>query len=329
MKFTRSYAALTAAALLMTLMSSGCATDATASIPEATQEQTVDLANEMELDMTPLAAAPPVSTVLSPVASGTAVVKNQSAIIDYSNTKDGYVMIGWIGGGSARIKVQSTGPSGTTYTYNLNNTGSYETFPLSDGSGSYKITVLRNTSGTKYAIAQTLNTSVNLKDEFAPFIRPNQYVNYTGSTKAVGLAAQLTAGKSDVLTKVSSIYDYVIKNISYDKALAQSVQSGYLPNLDNVLARKKGICFDYAALMTAMLRSQNVATKLVVGYTGTVYHAWINVYSPEQGWIDGVISFDGKTWKLMDPTFASSGKSSDSIMKYIGNGKNYQAKYLY
>ena len=64
MKFTRSYAALTAAALLLTVLSSGCGTNATASIPEATQEQTVDLADQMELDMTPLAAAPPVSTVL-------------------------------------------------------------------------------------------------------------------------------------------------------------------------------------------------------------------------------------------------------------------------
>ncbi len=329
MKFHRSYATLTAAALLMAVLSSGCGANATASIPEPTLEQFVDLADQMELDMTPLAGEPPVSSVLSPVASGKAVAKNQSAMIDYSNTTDGYVMIAWIGGGSARIKVQTTGPSGTTYTYNLNNQGSYETFPLSDGSGTYKITVLRNTSGTKYAIAQTLSASVKLKDEFAPFLRPNQYVNYTSATKAVALAAQLSADKSDVLDTVGGIYDYVIKNISYDKALAQSVQSGYLPNLDNVLAKKQGICFDYAALMTAMLRSQNVATKLVVGYTGTVYHAWINVYSPEQGWIDGVISFDGKTWKLMDPTFASSGKSSDNIMQYIGNGKNYQAKYLY
>ena len=39
--------------------------------------------------------------------------------------------------------------------------------------------------------------------------------------------------------------------------------------------------------------------------------------------------FDGKTWQRMDPTFASSGKKSDAIMKYIGDGKNYTVKYLY
>ena len=42
-----------------------------------------------------------------------------------------------------------------------------------------------------------------------------------------------------------------------------------------------------------------------------------------------MIFFDGADWKLMDPTFASSGKQSESIMKYINNPKNYSAKYLY
>ena len=96
-----------------------------------------------------------------------------------------------------------------------------------------------------------------------------------------------------------------------------------------VLAQKKGICFDYAALMTAMLRSQDIPTKLVVGYTGNLYHAWINVYLEGQGWVDNVIYFDGNSWKLMDPTFASSGGQSQEIMQYIGTGSNYKAKYSY
>ncbi len=133
----------------------------------------------------------------------------------------------------------------------------------------------------------------------------------------------------DPLQKVEKIYDYVVANLTYDKAKASSVQSGYLPVLDSVLASKKGICFDYAALMTGMLRSQGVPCKLVVGYAGTVYHAWINVWTEETGWIDGVIYFDGTAWQRMDPTFASSGGGSDAIMQYIGDGKNYTQKYVY
>ena len=102
-----------------------------------------------------------------------------------------------------------------------------------------------------------------------------------------------------------------------------------VPDLDQILEIKKGICFDYAAMMTAMLRSQEVPCKLVVGYAGVAYHAWISVYKEKDGWIDNVIYFDGTTWKRMDPTFASSANKSEAIMKYIGDGSNYTEKYIY
>ena len=107
------------------------------------------------------------------------------------------------------------------------------------------------------------------------------------------------------------------------------MKSGYLPVVDTILAAKKGICFDYAAVMTAMLRSQNIPCKLVVGYAGTVYHAWIDVYVEGVGWIDGAIYFDGEEWTLMDPTFTSNGKRSPAIMKYVTTPSNYSQKYAY
>ena len=71
------------------------------------------------------------------------------------------------------------------------------------------------------------------------------------------------------------------------------------------------------------------AVKLVVGWTGSQYHAWINVWSESDGWVEGMIYFNGQNWELMDPTFASSGKQSKKIMDYIGDGKNYKARFLY
>ena len=304
--------------------------EASASESEAAAEEASAVpASEAEMTLTPLTGAAPVSSVLSPSASGTVTYGNQKADIDASNTDDGYVMIRYLGSNS-KVKIQITGPSGVTYTYNVTTPGSYEVFPLSDGSGTYKIGIYENTSGKKYAVAYSLSSlSVSLRDSFAPFLRANQYVNYTKSSKCVSLAAQLCAGTTDTLEKISAVYTYVINNISYDYNLAANVKSGYLPDLDSVLRTGKGICFDYAALMTAMLRSQGIPTKLVVGYSGQTYHAWINTYSDEEGWMDAVIYFDGTRWKLMDPTYASTGKSDAAIMEYIGNGANYTAKYLY
>ena len=232
-------------------------------------------------------------------------------------------------GSNPKIKVQITKSGSTTYTYDLNNSGVYEVFPLSEGSGSYQVKVFENVSGNQYSQAFSQDVSANITNEFGPFLYPNQYVNFNAASAAVQTGAAVCAGSADQVAVVADIYNYVITNITYDTAKAASVQSGYLPNVDVVLAQKKGICFDYAALMTAMLRSQDIPTKLVVGYTGNLYHAWINVYLDGQGWVDNVIYFDGHDWKLMDPTFASSGNQSEEIMKYIGNGSNYQGKYSY
>ena len=125
------------------------------------------------------------------------------------------------------------------------------------GVSNRKVTVYQSVED-KYASVLSVSCTVNLVDEFAPFLRPNQYVNYAQSSTAVSKAAELTAGKTDPLKKVEAVYDYVVATLTYDKAKASSVKSGYLPDLEQVLQVKKGICFDYAALMTAMLRSQNV-----------------------------------------------------------------------
>ena len=282
----------------------------------------------------PLAASPAMGTVLTPEAPGKQTKSNSSAVIDYSNSQDGYIMVKWSAGGTPKVKVLIKGPNagkGTydSYQYNLRTDGQYEAFPLSDGSGKYTVGVYKNTSGTQYSTISTASIDVKLTNEFVPYLRPNQYVTYAEGSETVKKAAEICTGATGNLDKVEKVYEYVVKNVTYDKQKAKTVKSGYLPVVDDTLKTKKGICFDYAALMSAMLRSQNVPVKLIVGYTGDVYHAWINVWSETEGWIEGKIYFDGKEWKLMDPTFASSGKQSASIMEYIGNGSNYSAKYQY
>ena len=137
------------------------------------------------------------------------------------------------------------------------------------------------------------------------------------------------ASARNVLDKLEVVYSYVTSNYSYDTQLAQTVSSGYVPSLDHMLEVKKGICFDYAALMTGMLRSQSIPCKLVVGYAGSAYHAWISVYSEETGWIDNAIYFDGTSWQRMDPTFVSCAGNSADMRRYIGDNSNYSPVYFY
>ena len=266
--------------------------------------------------------------VIRAKASGKAVNENSQMIIDYSNISKGYVMVKYKQSTKVKLKAQVACPTGITYTYNLT-AKKWATFPLSEGNGEYKVTVYTNVSGNSYATAGSQSFKVSMDDSLSPFLMANQFVDYTSSTKCVKKASSLCKNVSGEMKKVKKVYDWTIKTFKYDKAKAKKVQSGYLPNLDTVYKNKKGICFDYAATMTAMLRSQGIPTKLVIGYAGSAYHAWISVYSEKDGWIDNVIYFDGEKWNLMDPTFASSSNSSPAIMDYIGNGSNYQAKYAY
>ena len=313
--------------LMAVLLLAGCAQ--TAVSEEEVYIDPVPLADAaFDTEGKTLSESPATSiTLLTPVASGTKTRKVAKATIDYSNTADGYVMVQYTVQTTKKLKAQVKGPT-TTYTYNLT-AGEWAVFPLSDGNGNYQVAVFENVTGTKYAAVATASFDVALKDEFAPYLRPNQYVDYAVAAKTLAKAEELIGAETDVLKKVEKVYNFVVGNLTYDKEKAATVQSGYLPVLDTVLELKKGICFDYAALMAGMLRSEGVPCKLVVGYAGTAYHAWISVWAEETGWVDGAIFFDGTTWQRMDPTFASSAKKSASIMQYIGDGKNYTVKYLY
>ena len=264
------------------------------------------------------------TTILEPQSPGTLVYSGNSVSLDASNTAEGYLMLQY-SGNAEKAKVQIKIPEGTVYTYNLRK-GENETLPLTGGSGLYQIDVLENAYENLYATVFSRQLSVEISDEFRPFLYLNQYVWYTKESRVIDLGESLSEKSQGDLDYVQRVYRYVIRNISYDRELAETVKSGYLPQVDMTLESKKGICFDYASLMAALLRSQGVPTKLVIGYSGQQYHAWISVYLKETGWVDKVIYFDGSSWSLMDPTLAANNVSSE-VKKYVGDGENYLAKY--
>jgi len=263
-----------------------------------------------------------------PSAPGTAAHSNEKAIIDYSNAKEGYISVKYLKNTTRQLIVIIKAPNGVSYTYRIK-PGIFEFFPLSESNGSYSIDVYEHVEGTKYSIANSAIISVTLVNEFVPFLTPSQYVNYNENSQAVIRAIEIVGVTVSIIEKISVIYNYIISNFTYDKELARNVQSGYIPDVDAVLRRRQGICFDYAALMTAMIRSHGIPCQLVVGYAGEIYHAWINVYSIETGWINKVIYFSGRSWTLMDPTFASTSNQSKEIMKFIGDGSNYSVRFRY
>lgn len=275
------------------------------------------------IDMTKKGSRDNTSVVLVPAASGVTVHSCEVADIDVSNAGEGYIMATYFGT-NEKVKLRITGPDQITYTYNLH--GDYEVFPLTAGDGIYTIAVFENISGTKYSTAISVDVEVALNNAFGPYLYPNQYVNFNENSLAVSKAKELAYPANNNLEVVELVYNYIINNFTYDYDKAATVASGYLPVVDEVYNAQTGICFDYAAIMATMLRSQNIPTRLEVGYMGEEYHAWISIYIDELGWINGIIEFDGKDWHLMDPTFASTSKNPKN---FTSEDEKYLTKYVY
>lgn len=264
-----------------------------------------------------------------PEASGTLVHGNNTVFLDCSNLSKGYLMLSYLGQ-NEKVQFQVKLPDGTTYSYVVTDCTTPTAFPLTGGNGTYTLSLYESVDAkrNRYALTFTQEILVEIEDEFLPFLTPNIYVNFTGDSLCVSKGIELTKTCHNDLESIENIYYYVIRNIIYDDEKAKDIPYGYIPSPDATLQEGTGICFDYASLMTALLRSQRIPTKLEVGYAGEIYHAWISCYVEEIGWVDNIIEFDGKNWSLLDPTLAASNDRED-VQEYIGDGSTYLIKYTY
>lgn len=232
--------------------------------------------------------------VLMPEATGEKVQKDGKLIVDSSNSAEGYIMAKVTEKDKKRMKLRVT-MGGSALNYDLNSDGNFEVFPLQFGKVNYTVTLYRNVEGKKYKeVGQVTVSPKGMEDDLRCFLYPNQYVNYDEKTKAVAEAEKLCAG----LTGQREIYDAVVKyikeNFKYDYMKSSRVQPGQLPQIGEAWDKKMGICQDLAAITVAMLRSRGVPARLMIGYLGNTYHAWVTAV------VDG-------TEQFFDPTVEIGG----------------------
>ncbi|MNP04426.1 Transglutaminase-like superfamily protein [compost metagenome] len=217
--------------------------------------------------------------VATSVQTGSAeAASTDTGWLNTSQLNQGVISVSYEVPKDKRIKLMIT-KDNNSYTYNLYSSKLNETFPLQQGNGSYKVSVLENTTANKYKVVSSETVDLSLSDANAVYLSSVQNVKWSSSDKSVLKAAQLTQGLTTDEQKVKAIYNYIVSNVKYDYNLASSVTTDYIPNNDNTLVTKKGICYDYASLFATMLRSQGIPAKLVMGNTSyvTSYHAWNEV----------------------------------------------------
>ena len=249
---------------------------------------------------------------------------NDQVKLDLSATSDGYAAVS--AQSSSRLKFQVL-KDDMTYTYDISSDGTPSIVPLQCGNGSYTFKVMENVVDSKYAELYSASTDVQLSDEFQPFLRPSDYVHYTQDSECVKKANELAAKATDQAGVIQEVYGYICDTVKYDEQKAKTVQSGYIPDVDETLRTGKGICFDYASLAAAMLRSQGIPTKVIFGYVSpnNLYHAWNMFYTDESGWVTVDYQISGGNWNRLDLTFTANGEDDT----FVGDGNNYTDVYYY
>lgn len=263
--------------------------------------------------------------VLVPEAPGKKTLGTSPLVLDISDTDQGY-LTAVSDSTDQMMNVQLTAEDGVVYSYFIS-PGESAVIPFSSGSGTYQVSCYQQISDSQYAALYADTLEIKLANEFLPFLYPNQYVNFTSDSEASKLALSMVSEDTSDIDALQTIYNYVVSHVTYDYDLADTVASGYLPDVDETLQTGKGICFDYAALTTAMLRSCDIPCKLQIGYAGDIKHAWINVYIRSRGWVDKAVEFSGDSWSRMDPTFDSNSEDKDTIQEYIGDNDNYTVQF--
>ncbi len=299
-------------------------------VPEVTTtapESTATSATTVQTD-----APEPVNVVIPevrvPLSPGTSTAENDKVRVDYSNSADGYISVRWNETGK-RVKLRITS-GGSTYDHDVPTGGVTEYYPLSCGSGNYTVQIYEQTDGDRYAKVLEQEFTAEIRSETSPFLYPNRYVAFSQNSACVEKAAQLCAGRSGTIEKTAAIFGWVTDNVSYDRELAATVKSGYVPDPDSVLKKKTGICYDYASLMAAMLRSQGIPSRLVVGYAKeSIYHAWNEVWTEQTGWITPELLLSRNGYNIVDATFYAGSADKAKIADYISDSGNYSALYYY
>nr|WP_276575979.1 transglutaminase-like domain-containing protein [Oceanirhabdus seepicola] len=164
-------------------------------------------------------------------------------------------------------------------------------------------------------VSESLKIDINqVEDAFTE----NLTIYYNGVTLDEGiksnkaiyeLTSMLCQDSETDKEKAFIIYSWITENLIYDEDKANNIindnfndKSGAIPTFES----RKGICFDFACLYTAMAKEVGLKVRIITGkgYSGEVWveHSWNEVYIEEKN-----------EWIKIDTTFGLSGNYFDNL----------------
>jgi hypothetical protein len=199
------------------------------------------------------------------------------------------------------------------YTFNINNSVSKNSDFLGGNNDlSYNMSFKTKVSFIKYNVdVNSLNINPQYKDEIKPYLLPSENIQ-SDNPLIISKANEIVGEEKNPYKKAQMIYNFTYMYLTYD------LNNGNKSAL-SALNTKRGVCEDYAELMVALLRSQNIPARTVSGYkvgsnlkdidisSHEYNHMWVEFYIDGYGWIpsDPTITYLQNGVKIItDITFA-------------------------
>lgn len=184
--------------------------------------------------------------------------------------------------------------------------------------GNNDVPVVNNAPAAKES--NFINISSNINNKSYSTNNMNSYNNNTSNSSNViaasvqvhttnlenrsysSIALAITQNSNGDYAKAQSIYQWVSKNIRYDRnKYRNQLNNNYSDEYGAIVALRtgKGVCYDYSALASELGRAVGLQIRMAKGDYflsdgSALYHAWNEVYIREQG-----------RWISMDTTYAS------------------------
>lgn len=250
----------------------------------------------------------PNAVVTSPTPEPALQSKPASTSIDDSQAQQGLIIVTYSGEKKGKLRVEK---EGVQYTYDLFVGSQPVAFPLQLGSGQYTVKIYEHVEANRYKVTLQEQVLATIMKSEEPYLHNMQLVNWRSTDKPIVRAQQLVKDKHADYEKLVAIHNEVINQMVYDYQKLAKIAAGYIPDIAQVWATGKGICFDYASVLASMLRSQGIPAKLVKGYSPNIqgYHAWNEVYLADEGrWVIVDATYDahklaaGHSYELTKPS---------------------------
>ncbi len=169
----------------------------------------------------------------------------------------------------------------------LRNPHSVEAFTLD-----YRVTRREYSEGDYASLLKFNSDSGRVPAALSRFLEADRLVPVTGIIKT--LAAQVAGAKQGPVAKAHAIYNYIFNTLRYDKSGTGWGRGDAVWACD----AKHGNCTDFHSLFIAMMRSQGIPARFVIGFplppasAGTIpgYHCWAEFYLKGKGWVPVDIS---------------------------------------